>query len=283
MQRREFLLKSSLIAAAGLAPALPLSAQSAPPPAPAGQPHGAEPSEFVPLRRNVGYFRAGGSTIGWLASPDALVAVDSYFPNGAAELISRLPGRAGRTIDVLFNSHHHPDHVGGNASFRPVTKQIVAQRLVPQVQLAQARERNTVSYQVYADTLFDDQWRFEAGDEIVTAKFIGYASHTTSDSIVHFEKANVVHVADLVFNRYYPMIDRPGGCDIKAWIRALEWTVKTYPADAIYIFGHAKKGYPLTGSHAELLAIRDYLTGLLEFTDKAIKAGKSRDEHIGLQ
>lgn len=281
MQRREFLLKSSLIAAAGIVPALPLAAQSHAPAAPAGTP--SSTAEFVPLRRNVGYYRDGGSTIAWLASPQALVAVDSYFPKGASDLIDRLPGRNGRSIDVLINSHHHPDHVGGNSSFRPITKQIVAQRLVPEVQLAQAKERNTVNYQIYADTLFDNDWRFDAGDEVVSVKYVGYPSHTTSDSVVHFEKANVVQLADLVFNRYYPMIDRPGGCDIKAWIKALEWVVATYPKDAIYIFGHARKGYPLTGTQAEVLAIRDYLSGLLEFTGKAIKEGKSRDEHIGLQ
>jgi glyoxylase-like metal-dependent hydrolase (beta-lactamase superfamily II) len=203
-----------------------------------------------------------------------LVVVDTQFPATTVEFLKGLPGREGRAIDVVINSHHHPDHTGGNSVFRPVTKTIVAQKLVPQLQFDQSsKERGTGGYQIYADTTFDTDWSFDAGDEKVSVKFLGGPAHTASDSIIFFEKANVVHVADFVFNRQYPMTDRPGGCNIQSWITTLETIASTYPKDAIYVFGHAKKGYAVTGTPADLLGQRDYLTGLLDYVGGQIKAG----------
>ena len=45
-------------------------------------------------------------------------------------------------------------------------------------------------------------------------------------------------MGDLMFNRIYPVIDRPGGASIRHWVVVLEEVAKTYPADAIYVFGH---------------------------------------------
>ena len=54
--------------------------------------------------------------------------------------------------------------------------------------------------QVYASTLFAKEWKTEVGDEVIRATYFGPA-HTNGDAIIHFEKANVVHMGDLVFNR----------------------------------------------------------------------------------
>jgi hypothetical protein len=41
-------------------------------------------TEFRLLRRDVGIFTGRGGTIGWLANPDALLAVDTQFADTAA-------------------------------------------------------------------------------------------------------------------------------------------------------------------------------------------------------
>ena len=50
--------------------------------------------------------------------------------------------------------------------------------------------------------------------------------------------------------------------------------------DATFIFGHAKAGLPVTGTRADLLNFRDYLSAVVDLAHKGIKAGKSRDEII---
>ena len=286
MNRRDFLVRSSLLASAGLLARSPLLGQApaATPTVPVMTPAGPATklvTEFRPLRRGVGLFTGRGGTIGWLSNPDALVVVDTGYPEAAAICLADLPGRSGRTLDVVLNTHHHHDHTGGNGVFKPAARTIVAQAHVPELMFAAAKEAGTLSKQTYPDTTFTDQWRRDFGDEVVSARYFGPA-HTRGDVIIHFEKANVVHLGDLMFNRIYPVIDRPGGASIHGWITRLEEAVKTYPVDAIYIFGHGNPKFGVTGGHAEIRLFRDFLTALLAYVQQGIAAGKTKAEIVAL-
>ena len=243
---------------------------------------GAPVTEFRALRRNVGVFTGRGGTIGWLSNPSGLAVVDTQFPDTAAVFLTGLPERSDRTIDVVINSHHHGDHTSGNPVFRAAAKNIVAHANVPKLQMAAAEKNGTVEKQVFADTTFAEAWRKDLGDETVTAQYFGPA-HTSGDIIVHFEKANVVHMGDLMFNRLYPVIDRPAGASIRHWITVLEEAAKTYPKDAIYIFGHGSAKFGVTGTREDLGVFRDYLSGLLEHVTKEIAAGKVKSEVVTLE
>ncbi len=286
MNRREFLVRSSLLASAGLLARPSLFAAT--PPAsptvsvktPAG-PMAKWTPEFRPLRRNVGLFIGRGGTIGWLSNAAALVVVDTQFLDSAAVCLAGLPGRGDRMIDVVLDTHHHADHTGGNGVFKPAARTIVAQANVPELMRATVKA-GAEDKQTYPDATFPDAWRKELGDETVTAKYFGPA-HTRGDVIVHFEKANVVHLGDLMFNRIYPVIDRPGGASIRHWITVLETAVKTYPADAIYICGHGHPKFGVTGGHADLLAQRDYFSALLTHVQQGMAAGKAKTEIVALE
>jgi cyclase len=288
MNRRDFLVRSSVITAAGLLArsAAAEKKKSGTPDASGkgGPPAAAQSSatpEFKTVRRDVGYFTLRGGTIGWLVNKDALAAVDTQFPDTAPVFLSGLPGRSGRKLDVLVNSHHHGDHTGGNGVFKPETKMIVAHANVPGLQRARAERDGTLERQTYADTTFPATWRKELGGEIVAAKYHG-AAHTNGDIVTHFEKANVIHMGDLMFNRIYPAIDRPGGASIRNWIVVLETVAKDYPADAQYIFGHGSAKFGVLGKRSDLLVFRDYLSGLLDYTQKKIKAGESKEKIVAL-
>ena len=294
MRRRDFLF--SLSAAALLATTRRVTAQAGvtPPvePIPGGgplplprpaSPPAAKPV-FTPLRRNVGVFTARGGTIGWLSSGDALAAIDSKFPDTAAQFLAGLPGRGERKLDVLINTHHHGDHTGGNGVFKPVAQHIVAQAHVPDLQrrAAERAKPPTVDQQVYADQTFDDTWHLSLGGEEVSAKFLGPA-HTGGDIVVVFEKANVVHLGDLVFNRMYPVTDRFGGVNLRNWARVLEKVIQDYPADAIYVFGHGNPKFGVTGKREDLTVMHAYLTRLVEHVQKEISAGKTKEEIVTLK
>ena len=279
--RRRFLALSSLALAESLKGRLTLaqSLQSAQGAAPQAGPA----PRFVPLREDVGYFMSTGQagTIGWLVNRDAVVVVDAQMAQTAGLCLAGLEGRAnGRTIDVLFNTHHHDDHTGGNPVFRPATKKIVAHERVPGLQ-KRAAKPGTETSQVCADTVFSSAWSGSFGAERVTATHYGPA-HTAGDGVIAFHRANVVHMGDLVFNRRVPGFDRPGGCAIAAWAATLERVARDHDPDTIYIFGHAKDGLPPTGPRAELLRQRDFLAALLDRVRADIKTGRARDEIVGM-
>lgn len=283
MNRRDFLVNSSLLVSASLVAraqsAAPVSAPAAvapkAPPAPTV-------TEFRPLRRGVGLFTARGGTIGYLANKDVLAVVDTQFADTAALFLAGLPGRGDRMLDVVINTHHHADHTGGNLVLKPSAKTIVAHANVPKLQFAAAEKAGTLAKQAYADTTFPEVWRRELGDEIVTAQYHG-AGHTSGDVIVTFEKANVVHMGDLYFNRMYPVVDRSAGASFRHWITVLEEAAKTYPADAIYIFGHGSTKFGVTGKRDELLVLRDYISALLAHVEKQIAAGEPKEKIVALE
>lgn len=283
LTRRGFLATSTAALAAGTFGRFQLFAQQQPP-APVTP-------VFTELRRNVGTWTARGGTIGWLVNPAGAIAVDSQFPDTAALCVEQLLKSSGKTeIAALLNTHHHGDHTGGNAVFREKTKQIIGHANVPKYMKAgweQAMARRTQqnpppttpapAEPAVPDRTFTDVWSFEHGDERVTAKHYGPA-HTGGDAVVRFEKANVAHMGDLMFNRMHPVIDRPNGASIANWIVVLQTVAKELPGDTIYIFGHAGQGHPITGSRADLRHHANYLNALLDWTRAQVKAGRTRDE-----
>ncbi|SHK16125.1 MBL fold metallo-hydrolase [Rhodothermus profundi] len=232
---------------------------------------------FRLLRRNVGIFTGRGGTIGWLATSEALIVVDAQFPETATQCWEGLHARTERRIDALINTHHHRDHTAGNRALKPHARQIIAHRNVPELQRRAARQQGTLDQQVYADRTFDTQLMLEAGDERVHVVYYGPA-HTGGDAIIFFEKANIVHVGDLVFNRMPCFIDLPGGATTEGWIAALERLHTTYESDTQFIFGHGHPRYGVVGSRADLLVMRDFLEGLRRYVEAGLKAGKSVDE-----
>lgn len=267
VNRRKFVQVSALTAAAStLRVATSAAQQPAPPPAPA---------VFTPLRRNVGIFNQRGGTIGWLVSPDGLLVVDTQFADTAPNLLAGLKERSPRPIDVLINSHHHPDHTGGNGVLRPVAKQIVAHVRSSENQKAQAERAKMPT--TLPDVTFPDTWSVTLGDETIRAKHWGPA-HTGGDVAIHFEQANVVHLGDLLNNRGYPNVDAPAGASVHGWMQVLEKMAAAYPADALYVFGHAEAGHPFIGTRTDLLYQRDYFTAVVATARDARRAGRSRDD-----
>ncbi len=235
---------------------------------------------YTPVRRNVSIFTAKGGTIAYLVNSGGILVVDSQYPDSGKAFIDGLNKETGnRPIDVLINTHHHGDHTGGNVAFKGVAKTIVAQANVPGLQKIANDQAPTPVEQVYADATFTEIWNHGIGDEMVRAtKFT--PAHTGGDAVVYFEKANVVQVGDLVWGAMQCYVDRtPGGASATNWIKVTEDITKKYPADAIYVWGHSQR-VPVTGTKADVLKMRDYLTALVEYVRAGIKAGKSRDQIV---
>lgn len=274
--RRQFLHSSAYAAAGGALLRIPLGAQTpaaqAPPPA---------VTKFEDLRRNVGIFTGRGGTIGWLATSDGAIAVDAQFPDTAKACVEGLQQKSAKGIQLLINTHYHGDHTGGNSAFRPAVKSIVQQERCAKLHKEFTAKNNTAAQQAYADITFGESWSATLADERVWARYQG-PGHTGGDAVIFFEKANVVHMGDLMFNRLHPRIDRPSGASIRNWIGILEKTARQHK-DATFIFGHAKQGMPVTGPAQELLHLRDYFSAALDHVQKGIRAGQSQEQIVGIE
>ena len=279
LTRRDFLTSSAAaVAAATLGRPLLASAWQGqgPPPTPT----------FTPIRRNVGYFTMRGGTIGWLVNPGAVVVVDSQFAAEATACLTGLKERSsGRGVDFLINTHHHADHTSGNISFKGEAKKVVAHAKADEHMRQPPGQQAPTTEQLYPDTTFTDTWSADVGDEKVSTKYYGRA-HTSGDAVITFERANVVHMGDLMFNQRHPVVDRSAGALMRNWMTVLDGALKDHANDTIYIFGHANTSLGptgLVGGPAELTRFRDYLGAVLAFVEAQHKAGKTKDEILAMR
>lgn len=268
MTRREFFYVSSAAVAVAALP-IRLGAQT---------PSGA----FTPVRRGVGVFTAQGGTIGWLVNDEAVVAVDTQYARTAPLCVDGLKERSGgRAIDRVLITHHHGDHTGGIGVFQPVTTKIVSHARVPELMKKAAANQPNATAPALPGATFDRTWSEKMGDETVTARHYG-PGHTGGDAVVQFERAQVVHMGDLLFHELHPRVDRPGGANIQNWITTLETVRRDMPRDTRYIAGHARAGQPVVVEGDALLQLRNYLDAALSHVRAGIAAGRPQSEIVSL-
>lgn len=233
--------------------------------------------EMKLIRRNVGFFIEKGGTIGYLMQPEGIVVVDAQFKEQSEHLIKAIQSKSSAPFPYLINTHHHGDHTSGNIAYKGLAQHVLAHEHSKINQMNSAIKNQNEADQLYPDMTYKDRWQQSIGDETIDIQYWG-PGHTNGDSIIHFQKANVVHCGDLVFNRKYPFIDKPAGAMIENWIDILQQLQSNFDNDAIFIFGHAGDGYNVTGNKDDLAAMADYFTALLEFVASQIQAGKSKEE-----
>ncbi|GAA4324211.1 MBL fold metallo-hydrolase [Flaviaesturariibacter amylovorans] len=231
------------------------------------------------LRNNVGIFTERGGTIGFCLDRGGVLAIDSQFPDTAAHFIEEIRKQSQAPFAYLLNTHHHGDHSGGNIAFKGLAGKVLAHQNAAANMRAVAEKAKTLEKQLLPDTTFDRKTRIRLGDEKLRGHYFG-AAHTNGDAVYHFRKANIAHVGDLVFNRRHPFVDRAYGANMTHWIEVLNDIHKEFDNDTLFIFGHAAEGYEVTGSRADVLAFRDYLQRVLDFTRQEIAAGRTKEEFL---
>jgi hypothetical protein len=105
-----------------LLPGLLALSLQAPTPTPA-QHHERAPNDPFRLQALAGGVHAlygEGGNVGFLVGPDAVLVVDSQYLRMAPGIVKKIATVTDKPIKYLVNTHHHGDHVGGNATFRPI-------------------------------------------------------------------------------------------------------------------------------------------------------------------
>ena len=258
-----------------------------------------------PLSGGVYALFGRGGNVGFFVGPDAVLVVDSQFKDIAPGIVAQIRRITDKPIKFLLNTHHHGDHVGGNEIFRQFAM-IVAHDNVRKRMLASpadilrdypalleaartAADENGIKFyseqiewaktvkveQIAAPVMtFDSELRIHIGDETIDMWHTPPA-HTDGDSAVYFEKANVVHMGDLLFNRVIPFIDIQGGGSVRGYVDALDKVAARVPANVTAIPGHGE-----ITDMAGIKLLRQYIVDILDAASKAKKAGKSKDDFL---
>jgi glyoxylase-like metal-dependent hydrolase (beta-lactamase superfamily II) len=200
-------------------------------------------------------YGAGGN-IGLHAGEDAVFLIDDQYAPLTEKIERKVLELTGRKVGFVLNTHYHGDHTGGNENLGEAGALIFGHENVRRRVL----EDNDAPGNAPVVT-FSDRQSFHVNGETVRAHHVHHA-HTDGDAFVHFERANVIHTGDLMFEiamGTFPYIDLAGGGSIDGVIAAAERMVEIADPQTAVIPGHGKltDREGLIAYHAMLSDIRD--------------------------
>ena len=164
-----------------------------------------------------------GGNIGISYGEDSVFMVDTQFGQLTEKILAAIKTRTTKPVQVVLNTHWHGDHVGGNGNFSERGALIVAHerahaRLsVDQFLGAFERKVPAVPKEAVPAITFTENISFNWNGDMIEV-FHAPEAHTDGDAIVHFHKANVIHMGDTYFNGMYPFIDVDTGGSIDGMI-----------------------------------------------------------------
>ena len=197
-----------------------------------------ETTEVVPgIYMVAGADGFGGGNMSLLVGDDYVAMIDDGLVPLAPTLLSHVAETAGRPINFMINTHIHGDHVGGNAHFAENGIVIFAhdnirKRLLEDSALAGGDGGLPV-------VTFAEGVTFHLNGLEAQVFHIPNA-HTDGDAAIYYPGVNVIHAADVMFNRMFPYIDLDSGGTVAGFIAGQKLLISMADDETKIIPGHGK-------------------------------------------
>lgn len=220
---------------------------------------------------NVYMLQGAGGNIGVLATQTGLLLVDDQYAPLAERIESAMKNIVNKELKYIVNTHFHGDHTGSNSYFFDKAP-IFAHKNV-RARLSNQEENKQVALPVIT---YEKGINIYLADEQITLSHFP-AAHTDGDTIVYFNKANVLHTGDLFFEIGFPYIDLNNGGSVKGYLSAVNKIIAQMPDDVVIIPGHGK----LTNK-ASYQEFADMIGFSIKHVSKLLAAGKSEQEILAV-
>ena len=210
-----------------------------------------------------------GGNVVVLFGRDGKVVVDSFVQPAWPRLKATLDGLDGSPLKTLIDTHWHFDHADNNANFRSAGAGILAHENTKK-RLSEPHDLLGMHFEpsppeALPTRPFTDRRTRDGKRRSVILAYVPPA-HTDTDILVHFSKANVLHMGDLFFNGMYPFIDASTGGNINGMIAASDRALQMVDDKTKIVPGHGPLG--------DRVALRKYRTVLATIRDR-VRAQKS--------
>ena len=221
-----------------------------------------------------------GGNMGLSVGKSGTYLIDDQFAPLTDKILAAIRAITPDPVRFVVNTHWHFDHTGGNENLGKAGALLVAhenvRRRMSTEQFMAAFNRKTPPSPEGALPVvtFTDAVTFHwNGDEIRV--YHVPPAHTDGDSIVHFVKADVVHMGDVFFNGGYPFIDTSSGGRVDGVIGAAERVLAGIGEKTRIIPGHGP-----VATKADLQVYRDVLRTMRDRIAKLKAEGKTREQAI---
>ena len=200
-----------------------------------------------------------------LITNDGVLLVDDKFEVDHANIMAELKKITDKPVKYIVNTHHHPDHSGGNAKMQAMDAQIVASQ--------EAREQMVIGNQPgLPNVTFEHNAHVYLGGKDVELYHFGRA-HTNGDVVVLFPADRTLAAGDM----YTKGDDVPQLIDYAGGGSAVEWP-KTLHSVLMLDFDTVVPGHGPMSNKQEMATFRDSTSRLVSRVREMNRAKKSKDD-----
>lgn len=239
--------------------------------------------KVIPLTDNIHVLMGMGGNIGMITGEDGTFIIDDDMPPLAEKIETAIATVSTDPVKIVFNTHWHFDHTGGNQHFGEKGAQIIAH---DNVRARMATEQSSALFNSVTPASPDTALPVVTFDNTLTLHLNGYtiraihlpSAHTDGDSILIFEEANIAHLGDLFFNGLYPVVDISAGGSVQGMIDAIDAMLPMLNEDMQLIPGHG----PLSDMEG-LKAFRQMLATVHARVKALAEEGKTLEEVVQLK
>ncbi|MCC7051912.1 MAG: MBL fold metallo-hydrolase [Gemmatimonadaceae bacterium] len=227
-------------------------------------------------------FGAGGN-IGVSTGPDGTYIIDDQFAPLTAKIVAAIRTITPTPVKFVFNTHFHGDHTGGNENCGNAGAIIMAHANVrKRMSVAQFNAavnqpaRATPRAALPVITFVQSVTLHINGDSVQVIHVP--PAHTDGDAIVHFTRANAVHMGDVFNNTGLPFIDRASGGSVDGII---------VTADNVYAMSNAATriipGHGQVTDRERLKAWRDAIFTVRAAVEREVRAGRTVEAVLAMK
>lgn len=217
-----------------------------------------------------------GGNIGLSHGPDGNVLIDDQYAPMTDRILAAIRSVDPDPVRFVVNTHWHGDHTGGNEALGRGGTVIVAHDNVRRRMSVEQLVRSEIVPPSPSGALpvvtFSESLTFHLNGDDIRAVHVEHA-HTDGDALVHWTRANVLHMGDIYFNGMLPFIDLDSGGSIDGLIAAVTVALDIADERTVIVPGHG----PLA-READLERYRDMLIHLRNRIGQGIAAGRTLDQ-----
>lgn len=234
--------------------------------------------ETTPLADGVAMLTGLGGNLAVGHGPDGAVLVDDQFSPLVDKILAAVQALGCPSIAHVINSHWHIDHSGGNAAMAHIGATIFAHDNVLKRMASGQRvdfanmDFKPESGRALPTKTYDDETVMDANGDVIRIVHAP-AAHTDGDTLVKWEKANVLHMGDVYVRYGLPFIDLSSGGTIAGFIAGVELGIALSDENTKIIPGHGA-----LATRADLIAFRDGLSIIHDRVAAEKSAGRSLAE-----
>jgi len=258
--------------------------------------------EVLQVRDNIYMLVGEGGNITMQVGDDGILLVDTQFARMSDAILKAIREISNLPIRYIVNTHHHPDHIGGNANLRIAGATVIGGNMPGAVPYAEGGGAQVIAHENVllrlssatgdqavdpslwpTDTFYNAEKRFYFNGEGIRIVHEPRA-HTDGDVVVFFRQSDVIAAGDFYRTTGWPRIDLAGGGSYEGIIDALnslvDMMIPVYGQDGgtLVIPGHGR----LSGI-GDVLDYREMVIVIGDRLKAMIAAGMTLEQILAAQ